>query len=118
FPGLWHITSMTGCDEEFLSAEVRAFIEFEPGRVGALEFAYVRAALDYRPAQRDGQPAVEFSWSGLADTAPVCGRGWAVRAGHELHGRLFIHLGDELHGRLFIHLGDEHGFVAERAQPN
>jgi hypothetical protein len=61
-----------------------------------------QACLDYRPAERAAQPAVEFSWSGVAATAPVCGRGWAVRDG------------DELKGRLFFHLGDEAGFVAKR----
>jgi hypothetical protein len=104
FRGLWHIVSLTGWDEELLDGEVRAFIEFEPNGLGAVEFAYVRATLDYRLAEREGRPAVEFSWSGVADAAPVCGRGWAVRDGAELHGMMFFHL------------GDEYGFGAQRAK--
>jgi hypothetical protein len=102
FLGLWHIVSMTGWDEQFVSAEVQAFIEFDENGTGAFEFAYIRATIDYRLAEREGMPAVEFSWSGVADTAQVCGRGWAVLSG------------DELKGRIFFHLGDESGFVARR----
>jgi hypothetical protein len=83
FRGVWHIVSLTGWKEDFLDGEVQAFIELEPKEIGAMEFAYVRATLDYRLAQREGKPAVEFSWSGVADTAPVCGGGWAVRDGDE-----------------------------------
>jgi hypothetical protein len=104
FLGLWHIVSMTGWDEQFVSAEVQAFIEFEGNGTGAFEFAYVRATIDYRLGEREGMPAVEFSWLGVADAAQVCGRGWGVRDG------------DELQGRIYFHLGDDYGFVARKAE--
>ena len=57
----------------------------------------MQGELDYRIGQRDGKPAVEFSWDGgdAADGTPLTGRGWAVLEGNALHGMIFIHQGDE-----------------------
>ncbi len=45
--------------------------------------------------ERDGKPAVEFTWDGHDEMDPAQGRGWMVLDGNELTGRLFIHLGDD-----------------------
>lgn len=105
FPGRWHIVSMTEWDEDYINEEVQAFIELEPDGLGSFQFGYVQGQIDWRTTNRDGQPAVEFSWEGgdSADGTPLTGRGWAVLDG------------DELSGMIFIHLGDESGFVAKRA---
>jgi len=39
-------------------------------------------------------PRFEFSWSGLEENDPVCGRGWAVIENGELNGRIYLHLAD------------------------
>ena len=102
----WQIVSMTECDEDYLNAEVEAYIEFSADGLGYFQFGYVQGAIDHRIAERNGKPAVEFSWEGGdgADGTPLTGRGWAVLDG------------DELSGMIFIHLGDESGFVAKRVQ--
>ena len=57
--------------------------------------------MDYRPGERDGLPAIEFSFDGTDEGDRISGRGWAV-------------LADTLRGRLFFHDGDESAFRAER----
>jgi hypothetical protein len=106
FTGLWHIVSMTGWDEDYFNEEVQAFFEFDPNGTGHFQFGYVQGYMDWRPATRDGEPAVEWSWEGTdgADMTEMTGRGWAK-----------LKDGD-LHGMIFIHLGDESGFVAKRAK--
>jgi hypothetical protein len=106
FLGLWHITSMSEWDEEYLHEEVRAFFEFEQKGVGTFQFGYVRGQIDFRITTRDGNPAVEFSFEAVdgADGTPETGRGWAVLRG------------DELKGMFFFHMGDESDFVARRSK--
>lgn len=105
FLGRWQIVSMTEWDEDYLNEEVEAYIEFSADGLGDFQFGYVQGAIDHRLAERDGKPAVEFSWEGGdgADGTPLTGRGWAVLEG------------DELSGMIFIHLGDESGFTARLA---
>lgn len=93
--GRWVIVSMSQWDEECLNEEVRAFIEFEPGQRGEFHFGYVRGGIDYRDIQREGKPAVEFSWDGNDEMDPAQGRGWAVLDGERLSGMIFFHQGDE-----------------------
>lgn len=106
FIGMWHIVSMTTWDEGYFNEEVQAFIEFEKKRTGDFQFGYVSGHIDWQLTQRDGEPAVEWSWEGGdgADGTPLAGRGWATLKN------------DELHGKIFIHLGDNSGFVAKRAR--
>src|SRR5262245_49650805 len=105
FLGLWHILSMETWGEDYINEEVQAFVELEEDGTGHFQFGYVRGYVDWRPATREGEPAVEWSWEGNDEMDPAQGRGWAVLKGGELHGRIFIHL------------GDESGFVAKRAKP-
>jgi len=103
FLGRWTIVSMSGWDQDYVNEEVRAFIEFEPSQWGGFHFGNVQGDIDYRDVQREGKPAVEFSWEGNAEMDPATGRGWAV-------------LGDDrLKGMIFFHQGDESDFEAERA---
>ena len=97
FTGRWKIVSMTEWDEDYLNEEVEAFIEFGANDLGSFQFGYVQGEMDYCTTERDGKPAVEFSWEGGdgADGTPLTGRGWAVLTGGELNGMIFIHRGDE-----------------------
>jgi hypothetical protein len=104
FEGLWTIVSMENWDEDYINAEVQAFVEFEPGGTGHFQFGYVQGYMDWRPTTRDGGPAVEWTWEGNDEMDPATGRGWAVPEG------------EELHGMIVMHLGDESGFVAKRAE--
>ncbi|MCI0355919.1 MAG: hypothetical protein L0099_12900 [Acidobacteria bacterium] len=82
-------------DREYLDLEVPAFIEFRRGGKGEFQFGAVHGWTDYRLTERDTQEAVEFSWEGDSEGEPLSGRGWAVRTGSSLAGRLFIHNGDD-----------------------
>lgn len=97
FAGRWRIISMTNWDEEYFDEEVEAYIEFGANELGSFQFGYVQGAIDYRTTERDGKPAVEFSWEGGdgADGTPLTGRGWAVLDDGKLDGMFFIHQGDE-----------------------
>ena len=105
FLGRWQIVSMTEWDEDYLNEEVEAYIEFSADSLGSFQFGYVQGAIDHRIIEREGKPAVEFSWEGGdgADGTPLTGRGWAVLEG------------DELNGMIYIHCGDESGFTARLA---
>ncbi len=102
--GRWRIVSMSQWEDEYLDEEVEAYMEFNDRGGGSFQFGYVQGVMDWREGQRDGQPRAEFSWEGgdAADGTPLTGRGWAVRGG------------DELRGKILIHLGDESDFVAKR----
>ncbi len=104
--GKYHITWMEQWDEDFLDLEVRAFIHIKANRTGQFQFGLVTGSMDCRFMKRDGKPAVEFSWDGMDEMDPICGRGWALLEG------------DELQGHLFIHSGDDSAFRAKRVRTN
>jgi len=93
--GRWLIESMDQWDRDFIDEEVRGCFEFDAKDSGGFQFGYVRGHLDYRLVERDGKPAVEFTWDGHDEMEPAQGRGWMVLDGDELEGMLFMHLGDE-----------------------
>jgi hypothetical protein len=104
FLGQWRIVAMdlwTADDLDLLSS---AHLTLERGGLGRLGFLAIEAGLDYRVGKRDGGPAVEFSFEGSDEGDLITGRGWAILAG------------DELRGRIFIHRGDGSGFTARRSE--
>ncbi len=90
-------------EREFIDAEVRGFFDFGDEHLGSFQFGYVQGEIDYRIGERDGKPAVEFSWNGQDELDHAEGRGWLVLEG------------DELMGMFCFHLGDESGIVLKRA---
>src|SRR4051812_1657336 len=103
FQGRWQIISMTEWDEDFMNAEVQAYIEFDAEGRGQFQFGYVRGDIGYAECRRGGKAAVGVTWDGTDELDPVCGRGWAVLEG------------DKLNGVIAFDDGDESGLVAERA---
>ena len=93
--GRWLIESMDQWDRDFIDEEVRGYFEFDATDSGDFQFGYVQGQIDYRLGERDGKPAVEFTWDGHDEMDPAQGRGWMVLDGDELKGRLFIHHGDD-----------------------
>jgi hypothetical protein len=100
----WRITEMSEWGRDFLDMEVKAFIELEQDGNDQFQFGLVRGIIDYRSGERDGRPAVEWTWEGNDACDPVMGLGWAV----------LVNKGTLL-GRLFIHQGDSSSFRAEKA---
>jgi hypothetical protein len=103
--GRWRITEMEEYDSDFLDAGGSAFLKFGRNNAGDMRFTMVQAMIDYRLTERDGKPAVEWSWEGDDEGDPASGRGWAVL---EPDGTLV--------GRIFMHYGEESGFVARKAR--
>lgn len=64
FQGRWQIVSMTEWDDDSLNEEVEAFMEFSADDLGKFQFGYVQGDIDFQSTERDGKPAVEFSWEG------------------------------------------------------
>ena len=93
--GRWLIESMEQWDREFIDEEGRGYSEFDAKDAGDFQFGYVQGQIDYRLDQRDGKPAVEFTWDGHDEIEAAQGRGWMVLDGDELKGMLFFHHGDE-----------------------
>jgi len=104
--GCWRIIEMEMWDKEVLDEETEAFIRFDPDRMGEFHFCYVHGFMDYRLAERDGRPAVEWSWDGNDEHHPAMGRGWAMLKDDGM-----------LEGMGFFHQGDESSFRAEK-MPN
>ncbi|HOW71083.1 MAG TPA: hypothetical protein PKY77_10820 [Phycisphaerae bacterium] len=106
FLGRWRITEMEMWDQDYLDMEVKAFILFEGNGIGQFQFGLVRGCIDYRPSERHGKPAVEWSWESSDECDPAMGRGWAVLETPEM-----------LAGRIFFHQGDDSSFKAKRMSP-
>lgn len=105
FRGTWRITSMELWDQAYMDLEGPAHITFDADRLGSFQFGAVRGWIDYRVSTEDGRVRVEFSWEGVSEGDPLCGRGWAVQ------------VNDAIEGLLFIHNGDESRFTAIRSRP-
>ncbi len=104
FQGRWLIEQMDQWDVDEECEELQPFIEFDRSDTGQFQFGCVHGQMDCQITQRDGKPAVEFSWDGHDECEHVFGRGWAVVEG------------DKLTGMIFFHLGDESGFAARRVK--
>ncbi len=102
FLGSWRIIETELWEQSDLDEIVEAHLTLESHGLGEFAFLCVQADVDYRVVERDGLPAIEFSFIGEDEMDPVSGRGWAVLAA------------DELRGRLFFHRGDDSAFVARR----
>ena len=98
---------MTEWDEEFLHKEVQAFIAFSPKGTGESQFGYVRGQMDCRVTEKDGKPAIEFTWEGFDETDPVSGYGWAVFENDSLKGVLAFDDGDESVSRLSVQIRNQ-----------
>lgn len=100
--GRWRITEMDQWDRDAIDLLGPAFIEFTEGNSGQFSFIVVRGGLDGRPAERDGQPGIEFSWDGDDEGDRANGRGWVV----------LLHDGT-IEGHIYFHQGMDSGFQAE-----
>lgn len=63
--GRWRITSMTEWDQDFVDEEVPGYFEFRKDGLGEFQFGYVQGQTDWRDADREGRPAVEFTFEGI-----------------------------------------------------
>ncbi|MFT3854157.1 MAG: hypothetical protein QM733_15655 [Ilumatobacteraceae bacterium] len=101
--GRWRIVGSEAWNQDDLDLVEPATIEFGADRLGRFRLIAVEGDLDARFVERDGLPAVEFSWDGFDELDPASGRGWAV-----------LGADGALRGRIFFHRGDDSEFWAER----
>jgi hypothetical protein len=95
FVGRWRTTEMELWTAEDLDLLGPAHLTLDRDGLGEMSFIAVQAGLDYRVVERDGQPAIEFSFDRSDEGDRVNGRGWAVVQNDVLRGRVFLHHGDE-----------------------
>jgi len=95
FIGKWRILETEVWDRDALDLVAPASLSFEKDSMGQLKFIAVEAWIDYRVGEREGLPAVEFSFQGWDEGDQVSGRAWAVLDGNKLRGRLYFHRGDD-----------------------
>ena len=100
--GRWRITEMDEWDSDAIDMVQPGFIEISEDRHGEFGFIVVRGWMDCRPLERNGEPAIEFSWTGDDDGRETSGRGWAVLVDDET-----------VEGHIFFHLGMDSAFVAK-----
>ena len=93
--GTWRIVKTDLWDVDDLDSMDPAHLTLEPEGHGRIGLLAIEAELDYRVVQRDGLPAVEFSFEGSDEGDRISGRGWAILDGEQLRGHLFIHQGDD-----------------------
>ena len=91
--GRWRIVWMENWDQTTWTRRSRVSSRFDPDGTGEFQFDCVKGGIDYREVERDGKPAVEFSWDGNDGEVPASGRGWAVLDGDEIEGWIFFHDG-------------------------
>jgi hypothetical protein len=106
FIGQWRITWMELWAQNDVDLDGPAVLEIGDDLHGEISFLCVQGWLDCQVTQRDGKPAVEFSWEGADDGEPKCGRGW-LRLSDS---------GDSLDGFFHFHRGDSSTFKAERVR--
>ena len=95
FLGTWRIVDMELWDQEAFDDVGPAHITIDKDGFGRFRFVAVEGRMDCRFVERDGKPAVEFSWLGCDDRDDTSGRGWAVVDGDLMVGRIFIHCADD-----------------------
>ena len=93
--GTWRIVETELWDVDDLDLIEPAHLTLEPNGHGRLGLLAIEAILDYRVVQREGLPAIEFSFEGFDEGDRMSGRGWAICEGARLRGRLFFHQGDD-----------------------
>ena len=84
-------------DQDYIDLEEPGYFRFSKDDMGEFVFGTVHGFIDCRYDNGKDAKRVEFSWDGISESDPVCGRGWfeLPEAADELSGMLFIHNGDE-----------------------
>ena len=112
FVGKWRIVEMEAWDQDYIDLVVPGHVTFESNGLGSFQFGTVEGGLDCRIESVGNGERVEFSWEGVSETDPACGRGWASIRDGELHGRIFIHGSDDSSFRAQPVAGRSHGDAA------
>jgi hypothetical protein len=99
--GRWQIVEMDLWDRDAIDLLGPGFVEIAADGTGHFRFIAVEGDIDGRHVERDGRPAVEFSWVGTDDSDDASGRGWGL-----------VDTDGSLVGHIHFHHGDDSGFRA------
>jgi hypothetical protein len=95
FLGRWRMTKMSAWDNEFMDAEMPAYIEFESRRRGSFHFGYVDCGISWEVDSDASSAVAEFTFEGHDEMHPTSGRGKVqLKKDGTLKGRLVFHAGD------------------------
>lgn len=72
-----------------------AYLTLDRRGQGTMRFLAIEAGVDYRPAVRDAQPAIEFSFEGNDEGDRISGRAWVELTSDTLRGHVYFHDGDD-----------------------
>ena len=100
--GKWLIGEMEAWDKDFIDLMEPGHITIKSDGLGLLMFGAIQTDIDCRLEMVNDSERLDFTFNGIDEGDPICGRGWV-----ELKG-------DQLIGRIYIHLGDDSGFVAQK----
>ncbi len=92
--GLWSIESMNMWSKEYIDCNEPGYFQILADGTGDFVFGAVSANVDGGYCKETKR--FEFSWEGMNDRDPVCGRGWfRLQSINKSSGKIFIHMGDE-----------------------
>jgi hypothetical protein len=95
FIGEWRLVEMALWDRADLDLLGPAYLTLDRRGQGTMRVLAMEAGVDYRPAVRDGPPAIEFSFEGKDEGDRTSGRGWAELASDTPRGHVYFHDGDD-----------------------
>ncbi len=101
--GNWKIIETELWGQDFVDLIEPGRVSFEGHEDGRIIFGAVNIELDCRYKTVHKRPFVEFTFQGVNDVDPVCGRGHAVLKSDTM-----------MEGQLYFHYGDESWFIARK----
>ena len=95
YVGTWRIKEMDVWDGDFIDLVAPGQIKIKKDGDGSLRFGAVDVDIDCKTERIGEQEIMAFTFEGMDEDNPCCGRGWATVTGSEMNGHLFFHLGDD-----------------------
>ncbi len=74
-PGTCRTTEMSEYEQDFVDAEVEAYIRIDAEGRGEFQFGYVCGSMTIEFTTRRGKPAAAWSWEGTDEMDAASGRG-------------------------------------------
>ena len=86
---------MEAWDKDFIDLMEPGHITIKSDGLGLLMFGAIQTDIDCRIETINDGERLDFTFNGIEEGDPICGRGWAEINGQQLVGRIYIHLGDD-----------------------
>jgi hypothetical protein len=93
--GRWRIEEMEQWDKDYIDMVAPGHITIGKDGTGTFQFGAVEAEVDCRVESIGGVERLEFSFEGVEEGDPTCGRGWAQVTGRSMTGMIYFHMGGD-----------------------